>query len=39
MGDRMFELIKDDKKLTEEKYNITVVRWCTDEGLDTKKGK
>ena len=39
MSDRMFELMKEDKKLMEEKYNITVAGWCTDEGPDTKKGK
>jgi hypothetical protein len=38
-GDRMFELMKSDKKLMEEKYNITVGGWCADEGPDTKKGK
>jgi hypothetical protein len=38
-GDRMFELMKADKKLMEEKYNITVAGWCADEGPDTKKGK
>jgi hypothetical protein len=38
-GDRMFELMKDDKKLMEEKYNITIAGWCADEGPDTKKGK
>jgi hypothetical protein len=38
-GDRMFKLMKEDKKLMEEKYNITVAGWCADEGPDTKKGK
>ena len=38
-GDRMFELMKSDKKLMEEKYCITVGGWCADEGPDTKKGK
>src|ERR1700674_1115017 len=38
-GDRMFELMKSDKKLMEEKYNITVGGWCADQGPDTKKGK
>jgi hypothetical protein len=38
-GDRMFELMKADKKLMEEKYNITVAEWCVDEGPDMKKGK
>jgi hypothetical protein len=38
-GDRMFELMKADKKLMEEKYGITVAGWCADEGPDTKKGK
>jgi hypothetical protein len=39
MGDRMFELMKADKKLMEEKYNLMVAGWCADEGPDTKKGK
>ncbi|KIM73621.1 hypothetical protein PILCRDRAFT_80982, partial [Piloderma croceum F 1598] len=38
-GDGMFELMKADKKLMEEKYNLTVAGWCADEGPDTKKGK
>ena len=38
-GDQMFELMKMDKKLMEEKYKITVGGWCTDEGPDMKKGK
>jgi len=38
-GDRMFELMKADKTLMEEKYKITVGGWCADEGPDTKKGK
>jgi hypothetical protein len=38
-GDRMFKLMKEDKKLMEEKYNITVAGWCMDEGPDMKKGK
>jgi hypothetical protein len=38
-GDRMFELMKSDKKLMEEKYSITVGGWCADQGPDTKKGK
>jgi hypothetical protein len=37
-GDRMFELMKADKKLMEETYNLTVAGWCADEGPDTKKG-
>jgi hypothetical protein len=35
----MFELMKSNKKLMEEKYNITVGGWCADQGPDTKKGK
>jgi hypothetical protein len=38
-GDRMFELMKEDKKLMEEKYNIPVAGWCMDKGPDMKKGK
>jgi hypothetical protein len=38
-GDRMFELMKADKKLMEEKYDLTVAGWCADAGPDTKKGK
>jgi hypothetical protein len=32
-GDRMFELMKEDKKLMEEKYNIIVAGWCADTSL------
>jgi len=38
-GDQMFELMKADKTLMEEKYKITVGGWCAVEGPDTKKGK
>ena len=38
-GDWMFELMKVDKKLMEEKYKITVGGWCADKGPDMKKGK
>lgn len=38
-GDRMFELMKADKELMENKYGIVVAGWCADEGPDSRKGK
>ena len=38
-GDTMFQLMKADKEMIEEKYNTQVIAWCADEGPDTKKGK
>jgi len=38
-GDRMFVLMKADKKLMEEKYNLTVAGWCGRRRTGHKKGK
>ena len=38
-GDQMFDLMDSDKAMMEEKYGVEVVGWCTDNGLDAKKGQ
>ena len=37
-GDNMFKVMMKSKTMMEDDYGINVIGWCSDSGLDSKKG-